>query len=426
MFAFCAKAEALYSAAVERGCGLHGVCHCVRSVDAINRLLSQLRIEIIRTCDRKGSLTPAFSCSLSPDTLFSFSPSLSSGFGSLISFFLHLWRRTLGLTWWSAVVFDWDYECAVGAQLKWTAGFGSPDYSWRSSKLLLCVNDRQFLFIFQRCAWWQTGRLQERLPTKLAANAHTLHWWDSFCLSRTCQLNLPSQRAMYGHMERLMGNELTSRSPLRKEVLFYRKKPVWNPHHVKPDPHPSGYSFCFLMSNLAPYYIIHCYVNESFSDVHLCLSGDDTESAYREKKVSLVLWGISTQLAGGWKAIAKDSIGFKVSLCSWILPYPIHTAGSVWFSGLYRLRCLCLGRAPHPTLSTAPCIHVKVPAAFLQQGKVKHVYMLVSHCQQVLCIIARNTAEEGWDHFSHQPCCECSCFFSWSHSFSSCCVLILH
>lgn len=62
-----------------------------------------------------------------------------------------------------------------------------------------------------------------------------------------------------------------------------------SPSIINPEPRPSGYGFCFLMSNLAPYNIIHWYVNESFFGMRLCLSGDDTESAYREKKVSLVL-----------------------------------------------------------------------------------------------------------------------------------------
>lgn len=62
-----------------------------------------------------------------------------------------------------------------------------------------------------------------------------------------------------------------------------------SPSIINPEPHPSGYGFCFLISTLAPYYIIHWYVNETFFGMRLRLCGDDTESAYREKEVSLVL-----------------------------------------------------------------------------------------------------------------------------------------
>lgn len=90
------------------------------------------------------------------------------------------------------------------------------------------------------------------------------------------------------------------------------------------------------------------------SDFGMCLRlcGDDTEGARSQEEVSLVLWrmvwGISTELARGCKTIAKDSIGFEVSLCSWIPPYPILTGGSLGFNGLYRLRCLYLSSSPHP------------------------------------------------------------------------------
>lgn len=137
-----------------------------------------------------------------------------------------------------------------------------------------------------------------------------------------------------------------------------REASVESPSVINPEPHPSGYSFSFLMSNLAPYYIIHWHASEHFFGMCLCLCGDDTESACREKKVSVVPWGmargISTELARGCKAIAKDSIGFKVSLCSWILLYPILTVGPVWFSGLYRLKCLSLGRMPRLILFPPP------------------------------------------------------------------------
>ncbi len=49
------------------------------------------------------------------------------------------------LTRWSAVVFDWDYKCAVGAQAKLRAGLRSPRYSQRISELQLCVSDRHRL-----------------------------------------------------------------------------------------------------------------------------------------------------------------------------------------------------------------------------------------------------------------------------------------
>lgn len=140
--------------------------------------------------------------------------------------------------------------------------------------------------IFHRCAWRQTGRLQEGLPTKLAANAqiHAADTETRFLLF----VEDPSQHAMYGQMERIMGNEQAALHYVKKFYSIARSQ-CGIPVHYKPDPHPSGSGLCFLMPNLAPYYIIHCYVNESFSGVHLCLSGDDTESAYREEKVSRVL-----------------------------------------------------------------------------------------------------------------------------------------
>lgn len=100
---------------------------------------------------------------------------------------------------------------------------------------------------------------------------------------------------------------------------------------INPEPHPSGSSLSFLMPNLPPYYMVHWHVNESFRGLRSCLRRDDNESAYGEKKVSPLLWGmvpgISTDLARGCRVIAKGSNGFKVSLCSWIWPYPIPTVG---------------------------------------------------------------------------------------------------
>lgn len=70
--------------------------------------------------------------------------------------------------------------------------------------------------------------------------------------------------------------------------------------------------------------------------------------------------GMSTELAGGCKAIAKDPIGFKVSLCSWNLPYPIHAAGLGLTRrglGCRRRRRLRLGHEPlsPPPAASASC-----------------------------------------------------------------------
>lgn len=102
-------------------------------------------------------------------------------------------------------------------------------------------------------------------------------------------MRLPTLRARHGQIESLMRNELTSHSQLRTTFILSQEASLESPSIINPEPHPCGYGFCFLMSNLAPYYIIHWYVNEGFFGVRLCLCGDDTESAYRVKKVSLAL-----------------------------------------------------------------------------------------------------------------------------------------
>lgn len=181
----------------------------------------------------------------------------------------------------------------------------------------------------------------------------------SFCFGESCQRKLSSQQTPHGQMEKLKRNELTSHSQLCK-IVFVLSQAVSeeSPTIINSEPCPSGDGFRFFISTVALYYIFHWYVNESFVCISSRLCGDDSQCTSREQEGSLVLWGlvwaISTELARGCKTIAEDSIGFKVSLCSWILPYPILTAGSLWFSGLYKLRCLCLGHMPHAILLLLP------------------------------------------------------------------------
>lgn len=173
-----------------------------------------------------------------------------------------------------------------------------------------------------------TGMICAQLPLVLACGDECK--WVSLCLWRSCQLRLPSEQTGHGQ-EDLINKPL---SIICKSFILSRAASVESSSIMNPQSPPRGYGFCFLISTQALYWITIVYIRYSFLGLHLCV--DDTESASQVQGVSLFLWGmgrgISTELARGWKAIAKDSIWFEVSLFLWILPYPVPTESSVWFS----------------------------------------------------------------------------------------------
>lgn len=154
--------------------------------------------------------------------------------------------------------------------------------------------------------------------------------WTSLCLWRSCQLRPPSEQTGHGQ-EDLINKPL---SIIWKSFILSQAASVGSSSIMNPQSPPRGYGFCFLISTLAPYWITVVYIRDSFSALHRCV--DETESASQVQEVSLFLWGmrrgIGTELARGWKAIAKDSIWFEVSLFLWILPYPVPAESPVWFS----------------------------------------------------------------------------------------------
>lgn len=90
--------------------------------------------------------------------------------------------------------------------------------------------------------------------------------------------------------------------------------------------------------------------------------------------------GMSTELAGGCKAIAKDPIGFKVSLCSRNLPYPIHAVGLGLTRRGLRCRCRRLGHEslPPPPATSAPRT---TEAVCPFKGIIKRFQTAIHHCQ---------------------------------------------
>lgn len=181
--------------------------------------------------------------------------------------------------------------CGCSAEVESWISVPHPHYSRRGSELLVCVSDRRRPGCQNKSSFGGTvsslclviggQRVQESLVYTLVmyANARRL---ISFCFVEELSADVSLQ------IESLMRNELTSHSQLCTFILS-QEASLDSPCIINPEPHPCGYGFCFLMSNLAPYYIIHWYVNEGFFGVRLCLCGDDTESACRVKKVSLVL-----------------------------------------------------------------------------------------------------------------------------------------
>lgn len=96
--------------------------------------------------------------------------------------------------------------------------------------------------------------------------------------------------ASNGQMGRLKRDELTSHSQLCEGVFILpRAASVRFPSFMNPEPRPGGYSFCFLVSTLARYYIIRWHVNQTIFGMRLRLCGDDTEGARSQEEVSLVL-----------------------------------------------------------------------------------------------------------------------------------------
>lgn len=74
---------------------------------------------------------------------------------------------------------------------------------------------------------------------------------------------------------------------MQKGFILSQTASVESPSIINPEPHPSGYGLCFLISALAPYYFIHWYVNEFLW--YVFTSGDGSENAYGDQEVSPAL-----------------------------------------------------------------------------------------------------------------------------------------
>lgn len=134
------------------------------------------------------------------------------------------------------------------------------------------------------------GQENVRNTRRRALNACRL---ISVCLSTGGRLNLPSRKE--GKSTR--GERINK--PLASSLILSEEASVESLPVLNPEPHPSGSGFRFSESNLVPRRIVRlCRANRTFFGVHfvfLRLSGDDTKSAYREKKVSCVQRGAGTR-----------------------------------------------------------------------------------------------------------------------------------